>query len=269
MENRRINLSRMRQPLSQNSSRGYAAIGVTMVIVSLMTILYMIIGDQIVLFKKQEVSHRARLDAESAINVFGTGLYRAYVLGSELPESINGDRYRDNHLYDYNSIKIYAPDPRGICFERTIAGSAYPICITLPNDLVVKRIDRDPLESSTYEVALNVSADDSAPFDLAFLAGKAALALKEAIRLPRAQALRSEPWDPGAAGLNAITFNVNRSFGGTFPALYTNQNCSNTTTIDCVKIKFCVRLAQNCRTDQDYIVQTYVFTRPPRSQLEN
>jgi hypothetical protein len=252
----------------QTGSRGFATIGITAVIIALMTFLYMIIGDQIVLFKKQEVTQRARLDAETAINVFGSGLYRAYVLGSEMPEAISGQRYRATNLHDYKSIKIYAPEPRKICFDRAVAGTAYPLCITVPDDLVVKSIERDPAEGSTYQVALDSSGGPT-PFDFAFLVDRAAMALKTAIGVPTAHALRGDPWDPGTAGLNAINFSVSRSYGGDFPELYSSQNCSNTTTVDCVKIKFCVRLLEHCKSEQDYIIQTYVFTRPPRTQLEN
>jgi hypothetical protein len=256
--------------------RGSATIGLTLVVVSLGFYLLTTIQSETLLFVKRSVDIQSRLDAEFAIDVFGSELQRAYVLGSRVADSLTGSggevlRYRPaSQLIEYKGFKLYSPSNHKICYLRSFAeDSPAPICITLQDNLVVHRIAPD----RTIEIALARQQESDRTFGQRFREAFANLALKTSqwIRMPSAYALPApdSQWDPGDTALASLSLPVNKDFADPgFQKDYTSRQCGAGSSFDCVTVKFCVKLSQNC-TNEEFITQTYIFDPIPQTELTN
>jgi hypothetical protein len=260
-----------------NRQGGFATLAMVIAIIVFFFIVLLSLQRQTILFAKRHVEVKTYTDAINAIEVFAQPLYRTYVLGSQIaPNNATlGKRYRESDLVTYTNssgteLKLFAPSNQKICSYRSLPnGKVEPLCVKLPNDLLVSRIADD----NTIEVARAQDLKDVWKDRLMNGAETAVALLRhtvEAIRLPEAQAQTpSSVSDPGNGALSDLSFNVARNFDTAFSTHYSNHHCLNTAEFDCVKIRLCMKLGQACSVPEDYIIQTYIFDKPPKSQLKN
>jgi hypothetical protein len=248
------------------NQKGYASIAVAILISILGLVLYNSVQNSTRTFLAETFRYRARLDAESAIDVFAGELYKAFILGHPVAEGLNGLRYRSSGIINHNGLSLFSPAPNRICFQRSIGGSSVdPICIQLPNDLLVKNLNSE----TGIEMAFN--EDRKIELPLSDLATALVAQAAQALMIPEAVAQVRDPWDPGLAAFAGINIPVTRNFDPAFRNTYSEKNCTDASH-QCLKIQFCVRLRGDCRADattNEFIKQTYVFEKPPTTQLRN
>lgn len=244
------------------NQKGYASIAVAVLISVLALVLYNSVQNSTRTFLAETFRYRARLDAEAAIDVFAGELYRAFIMGGSMAEGVNNPRYRTTDLIVHNGVSLYSPAPSRICFQRSIvAGKVDPICVQLPQDLFVKSLNREEGIELVYEGIPKVDI----PFS-ELARGIAAQTARD-LSIPAAEAQVQDPWDPGLNAFSALNVPVARNFDLSFQRDYSRKNCTDPAHL-CLKIRFCVRLQGQC-SPEELIRQTYVFERPPATQLRN
>jgi hypothetical protein len=250
------------------NQKGFATFAVAILISIVGMILYSSIQNSTASFLSEVFKLRAKIDAEIAIETFAPQLYRAYVYAQDLPETLNGYKYPDVNVGEIKAvpsiggISLYFPEE--ICYNRYISTLKDPICIKIPDNFFVKvknkeeiTIVMEPTKDMVEDARLNLEA------------GKAvALRMLKKIFIEEAEAQVSDPWDPGLGAFSTLpNFTASGNFDAEFQRDYSSFACANTTKVDCLKIKFCVRYKQKCTKDEEFVKQTFVFEKPPKTQL--
>ncbi len=195
---------------------------------------------------------RSRLEAESAIDFFGQELYKSYLLSSVIPDSIANDRRFPVTTADPTSTLEFNINGNKLCSQRKVGTKEVPICITLPADFLalLRKENLQPHKSVNYVKSEFLNS----------IFGQ---------NLARAEVKKnilSQPV-PGVAAITTIT----RIFNPLFTKQYSRYNCnSDPTVLKCVKVKICIK-PSGCTAllDKDKVIQTYVFTLAPKTQLRD
>ncbi len=194
---------------------------------------------------------RSRLEVETAIDYFGQELYKSYLLSTPVPDSLASEGKIPPNVPSAttpNGLDFYIVGKK-LCSERKMGITDVPICIVLPDDFIAKL----ELENKNQRTAPGFLGAEIVRY----------LFAQKPARAEMKKNVMSQPV-PGA-----VLTNITRTFNPAFTSDYSHYDCtSQPTVLKCVKVKICVK-PSGCTDplEKDKVIQTYVFTLAPKSQL--